>query len=300
MPRGFEFKGIITASLTPLTKKGKIKKDSVSQLVDFQLEHGINGFFLLGTFGEGVELSVFNRKEAAEAFLEHAKEKTPIILHVGAQNTEDAVELAKHAKDLGVKAIGAVAPYFFKPDLRGLVKHYQAIGSASDLPLFIYNNVGKQGYNITPTMFGEIAKGVPQVVGVKDTSYQIPQLQELIHKFGDRYQIIVGGDSVVYAGFVVGAKAHICGISNVFPELAVELYQSIAKGDYEKGKELQYEINDLREVFKSFKVDISPYKSALKLRGIDGGFMTPPLRDLEKEEEKKLIAELKSTYPSHQ
>jgi 4-hydroxy-tetrahydrodipicolinate synthase len=297
MPREFEFKGIITALLTPLTKDREIKKDSIHQLIDFQLENGVNGFFLLGTFGEGVGLSVSKRKEAAEAFLEFVKEKNSIILHVGAQNTEDSIELAEHAKNIGVKAIGAVAPYFFKPDLKGLIKHYQAIASASDLPLFIYNNVGKQAYNITPAMFGEIAKNVPQVEGIKDTSYQIPQLQELIHKFGDKYEIIIGGDSIIYVGFLVGAKAHICGISNVFPELAVELYQSIKKGDYEKGKELQFKINDLREVFKSFKVDISPYKAALRQRGIDGGFVSPPLRNLEKEEKRRLIAGLKDIYP---
>jgi dihydrodipicolinate synthase/N-acetylneuraminate lyase len=286
--------GIITALLTPLEKEGNVKKDGVKQILDFQYGHGINNFFLLGTFGEGVALSVEKRKRIAETFFEHAKKDMHFILHVGAQRTEEAVELAKHAKDLGAEAIAAVAPYFFRPDSKGLITHYQEIARAGGAPLFIYNNVGKQGYNISPDIFSELVKAIPEIGGIKDTSYDIPQLQEFVDRFGKEYQIIAGGDSIVYAAFCVGAEAHICGIANVYPEIPLKIWNLFSHKDFEQARKEQFYLNKLRGAFKKIKVDVSPYKSALKLKGVDCGTVAPPLRNLEPDEERELFNALKA------
>jgi dihydrodipicolinate synthase/N-acetylneuraminate lyase len=153
--------------------------------------------------------------------------------------------------------------------------------------------VGRQGYNIAPDNFGKIAKSVPQVVGIKDTSYSIPQLQELVSKFGENYTIIGAGDTLIYAAFMTGAPAFISGISNVFPRLTIDIYEAVKRGNYEKARELQFELNKLRAILKKGPT-ITPYKEALKiLQGIDLGTVSSPLRPMTKREIEELKSELR-------
>ena len=287
MKLDFKIEGVITALITPLTSNEGINEKEFKKLVDFQIKHDIKGFFVTGTLGEGMKLPLETRKRAMEIVVEHTKRRVPVIVHVGTSSTKTTVELAKHAADVGADAIGAIGPFFYKPDLQGLIKHYKAIGESVDIPLFIYNNAGRQGYNIDPNMFGKIAREVPQIVGLKDTSYNVEQLHEYVHKFGGEYIIAAAGDSMMFVAFVIGAQAHISGISNLFPELAVDLYNSVKKGNLERAKQLQSKINDIRRVLKKVS-EIAAYKAALKLRGINAGIPSSPLRPLTDEEFQEL------------
>ena len=293
MVKKFKIEGIITALLTPLTKDEQIKEDAFKELIDFQIEHGINGFFPVGTAGEGMKLSLEKRKKAAEIVVKQTNRRVPIILHVGTQDTDMTLQLAKHAENLGVDAIGAVGPFFYAPDIQGLIQHYKRIGEAVDLPLFIYNNVARQGYNIDLDMFGKIAKAVPQVAGIKDTSYRVDQLQDYVYRFGKNYTVIGASDSLIFANFAVGADAHICMVSNVFPEFSVQIYEEIRKKNYEKAREIQFRLNDILAALKKGPY-ITTYKEALKLRGIDVGTVSSPLRPMTEEEKKTLRENLKS------
>jgi len=287
LSRKFKIEGIVTALVTPLTENEQIKEDSFGELIDFQIEHGVQGFFPLGTAGEGMKLSLEKRKKAAEIVVDRTNGRVPIILHVGTQDTEMTIELAKHAEDIGVDAIGAVGPFFYKPDTKGLIQHYKRIGEAVDLPLFVYNNVSGQGYNISVETFGKIAEASPNVSGVKDTSYRVDQIQEYVHKFGKDYTIISAGDSLIFANFVVGAAAHICAVSNVVPELPVQIYNAVKMKDYEKARELQFKLNDIRNAMKRGPY-LTPYKEGLRLRGIDVGTVSSPLRPMTNEEKETL------------
>jgi len=292
LAKKFEIEGIITALVTPLTKHEQIDENSFKELIDFQINCGVHGFFPLGTAGEGMKLSLKKRKRAAEIVVDQTNGRVPIILHVGTQDTEMTIELAKHAKDIGVDAIAAVGPFYYKPDTQGLIQHYMRIGEVVDIPLFVYNNVGRQGYNINTEMFGKIAETTPQISGIKDTSYRVDQLQDYIYKFGKNYTIIGAGDSLIFANFAVGAVAHISMISNAFPELAVQIYDAIKMKNYEKARELQFRLNNIREVLRNGPY-IATYKEALKLRGIDVGTVSSPLRPMTEEEKKTLRENLK-------
>jgi len=289
--RKFEIEGIITALVTPLTEKEEIKEDGLRQLIDFQIEHGVNGFFPLGTTGEGMKLSLEKRKKVAEIVVDHTDGRVPIILHVGTQDTEMTIELAKHGRDIGVDAIGAVGPFFYTPDSEGLIQHYKRISDAVDLPLFVYNNAGKQGYNISPRTFGRIAEAASNVCGVKDTSYRVDQIQEYVYRFGRDYTIISAGDSLIFANLAVGAVGHICAVSNAFPEIPVQIYNAVKAKDYDRARELQFKLNEIRDALKKGPY-LTPYKEALRLRGIDVGTVSSPLRAMNEKEKRTLKEDL--------
>jgi len=285
------FEGVITAIVTPLNHNGELKENSIREIVDFQVGRGIHGLFPLGTLGEGIYLPVSHRKRVAELVIEQAKSKIPVIIHIGAAEAEKAVELAKHAGEIGADAVCSVAPIYYRPDAKSLIEYFKQIAKASKLPVFIYNNVGRQGYNIDPKLFGRIASEVPEIVGVKDTSYNVDQITSYIQEHSSKYIIMGAGDSMMLINFALGAAGHVCAVSNIFPELTLSLYKAVKEGNIVKARELQFKISSIRNILK--EVDIAPYKAALKIRGIDAGYPAKPLRPLTDDECKALLEKLK-------
>lgn len=141
-------------------------------------------------------------------------------------------------------------------------------------------------------MFEKTVREVPRIVGLKDTSYSVEQLHEYVHKYGDEYIIAAAGGSMMFVAFVIGAQTHISGISNLFPELAVNLYNSVKRGDFEKAKQLQSKINDIKPILKKVS-EIAAYKAALKLHGINAGIPSSPLRPLTDKEFQELKRNLR-------
>lgn len=286
-----KFKGVITATVTPLNADGELKEDSIRKLIDFQVEKGVHGLFPLGTLGEGIYLPVGLRKKVAETVIDQVKSSIPVILHIGAAEAKTTAELAKHAGEIGVNAVCAVAPIYYRPDARGLIEYFRQIAKASKLPVLIYNNVGRQGYNIDPKLFGEIVSEVPEVIGIKDTSYNVDQITSYVQEYGDRYIIMGAGDSMMLTNFTLGAVGHVCAVSNIFPELALSLYKAVENSNIAKARELQFKVSSIRNILRG--IDIAPYKAALKLRGIDAGYPAKPLRPLTDDESNALLDKLR-------
>jgi 4-hydroxy-tetrahydrodipicolinate synthase len=285
-------KGIITAIVTPFDKHENLLEPSYRQLIDFQIEKGIHGLFVLGTAGEGPKLPNEKRKKIAEVCVDHVNGRIPVILHVGTASTEMSKDLAKHAADIGADYIGVVGPYFYTYDLQCLVLHYKEIGSAADIPMLIYNNSGRQGYNITPSMFGAIAEEVPTLVGIKDTSHSVEQVARYYELFKRKFAILMGGDAVIYPALCAGADGEINTVSNAFPEYPLEVYNCFIKDDHAGALEAQIKANKIRDVLKVGPY-LTPYKEACKLRGIDTGIVSKPLRPLTEKERAFLVNGLK-------
>jgi len=283
-----KLEGIVTALVTPVGRNFETLRDGLKSLIEFQVKNGISGFFILGTYGEGLLLSKERRKKFVESVIEFTPSNIPVIINVSATDVETAYELALHAKDVGATAVSAVGPIYHKPDKQGLILFYKYIAKV-DMPLLVYNNVGRQGYNIDPATFGSIAEAVSNVVGIKDTSYRIDQIRKYVEKFGNKYTIAGAGDSLIALTFVVKAHAHICGISNAFPELAVKIYRLVKEGNVEEALKIQGLIDELRSKIKKFPIESAAViKEILKLRGINAGYPLIPIRELSDEEKKEL------------
>ncbi|MEM2841899.1 MAG: dihydrodipicolinate synthase family protein [Thermoproteota archaeon] len=281
--------GIITAILSPLDHEGNLIKESVLQQLEFQKNAGVDGIFALGTFGEGPYLNFRLKKELIGMLAEHSK--LPIIVHVGSSLLEDVLKLVRECNEYNnIFGVSSIAPFFYRPDERALITFYEMISKVSTKPVYIYNNPGRQGYNITPETFGRISQAVEGVAGIKDTSYNIEQIQSLIQRFSGSHDIYGAGDSLIFVQLMLAVKGHICGISNVFPEIAVKIRDHVYGGMYREALKFQYELNAIRKALQEFNLDIAPYKAAMKLRGIDVGVPVRPLRPLS-EEECKIITD---------
>lgn len=273
----YKVEGILTALITPLTKDNDLCVECIKSMIEFQVSRGVNALFLTGTYGEGVILSNAVKQKVYRYALEFSPGKLSLLPHVGGADVDYVAALARAARDFGYRVVSVVGPIYHKPTRRGLAEFFSYIASKSDVEIVIYNNKGRQGYNISPDDFEYISREVPAVVGIKDTSYDIEQMMEYVKRFGADYFIGGAGDNFLYITFVIGMSAHICGISNAFPEIAVELYRAVKSGDHSKALDLQYRIVRIRRVLARFGLETQELlREVLRFRGIDPGY--PPIQ----------------------
>ncbi len=292
--------GVITAAITPLTPDGNIKEDSLADFIDFQVGNGIKGFFLLGTYGEGLAVHPKKRMYFLERFLEHTQSNILIIVNVSSTVPEVSLELARHAADLRVDAISSLPPIYYNQDLRGLVRYF-SLFSKIDLPVLIYNNPHRQNYDVTPSFFENIAREVPNLKGIKDSSGSIERVYKLLSAdYAKNYFIAIANDLMILHTFLLGGKAHICGLSNLFPEIAHKIYVSLISNDLKLAIELQNILSKIREAMKEIPVDSSAVvKELLKSRGIDPGSPSLINRELTQDEKNKVLNRVRSVIHSH-
>ena len=277
----FMIEGILPAIITPFDEEGNVEFKYLKDVVNFQMRKGVHGFFVCGSAGEGALMSTEQRKTVAEAVLNEVKGRVPIIVHVGSTNTNEAVELAKHANTIGAAAVGAITPFYFKPDLEGLIEHYRSIAKAISIPVFIYNIPRLSGFNVTPDIARKICS-IENVIGIKDSSESLVQIQEIIETVPKHIIVINGTDTLLFEALMAGVRGQISNVANVIPELMVDIYDSYKKGEYNKALHLQFKVNAVKRILEG--LPISPVKAALELRGVKAGFPKRPLRPLSAEE----------------
>jgi 4-hydroxy-tetrahydrodipicolinate synthase len=277
--------GLITALLTPFDKFGEVKEDSLRSLVEFQVDGGVDGLFLCGTAGSGVLMRPDQRVKVFKTVVDQSVDRVKILAHVGSTSTEEAVNLAKEAEDVGVNAIVAVPPFYMKPDEESILNYFKAIAMMVNLPLYIYNIPGNALNAVTPDMMVKLSE-VKNIVGVKDSSRNFINLLEYIRVLPENFTVICGSDSYIYPAILMGAKGCITGYANPFPEIYSRFMKTIAEGNHEEAKKQQFYITELRKVFQ--KPPLAPHYEALRMRGIDAGYPRPPLRSLKPEEKETL------------
>lgn len=281
-------RGIITALVTPLRSDYGIKDDVLDELLEFQLRSGVKGFFVLGTYGEGVALPTPKRMKFLEALLDHLPSSVPVIVNVTSTSAESSLELARHAGDAGCPAVAVMPPLFYKPDSLGLREFYRFISKAG-VPLMIYNNPGRQGYSLSVSEVEGLIGDIGSIAGIKDSSGEVERIQALVERLGDKIFVAAAKDSLIAYSLLVGAHAHVCGLCNVIPEVAVRIYEHISSNRLREALELQALVNRLREAVREAKLEApAVIKELLRMRGIDVGVPVTPMRSLTREESGRL------------
>jgi dihydrodipicolinate synthase/N-acetylneuraminate lyase len=270
-----EFKGIVSALITPLSNY----REKIAELIDFQMKRGIRGFFILGTMGEGVKLGREARCEVAEATVEYVGPRGIVIL--------DTVRyLTRHASRIGASAVSAVAPFKYNTD--SLISFYQSIADISSIPVLVYNNPGRQGYQIPVEGLQKILETVKPYVGLKESSGYPDYLLRILNKFGGSRFLAAGGDHLLAYSFIIGYDVHVSSLATIYPELAVSVFEHVKAGKLQEALKLQQRLNNIRVILKSIGPDTASNRYALKLRGIDVGKPIEPARELTTDEMRTL------------
>ena len=284
-----KYKGIFPAFYACYDNDGNISTQATKDFVEYLIGKGVAGLYVGGSSGECIYLSVEERKQTLEAVMEVAKGRIAIIAHVACNNTKDSQELARHAESLGVDAIAAIPPIYFRLPERAIAKYWNDISAAApNTDFVIYNIPQLAGVALTLSLFDEMLKN-SRVIGVKNSSMPIQDIQMFKRQAAiNNKEVVVfnGPDEQFIGGRIIGADGGIGGTYGVMPELFVKLNSLIESGDFENAGKLQDDIDEV--IYTMCSANGNMYavaKAALKkLSGIDLGGVRAPLLNLSDED----------------
>lgn len=267
--------GAITAIVTPFTKKGEVDFPALKRLFDYQIDNGINGIIVCGSTGEAVTLNDEEYAQVVKFAVDTAGGCVPVWAGAGSNSTARAVALSKIAKAQGAGGLLHVTPFYNKPTPNGLVAHYKAIADAVDLPIILYNVPGRTGSNVLPAVIVRIVREVPRVVGVKEASGNINQIDEMIKSAPAGFIVLSGDDALTLPAMILGARGCISVVANEAPKEFTALCQACLRSDWVLANELHAKLLDLMNV-NFIETNPIPVKTALAMMGmIEESFRLP-------------------------
>ncbi len=269
--------GVSPAMATPLIPgTHTVNVAAVPALVDFLAEKGVKGLFIGGTTGEGILLDDDQRRALHEAAVAAAKGRVAVLLHVGAQRTETAVALAKHAAELRPDALVAMTPTFYGMSDAALTRYFQGIAEAApDIPLFVYDIPQFAVNGISPSLLASLTRDIPSLAGLKSSRVDVQVVRQLIDALPHDRILLAGNESAALGSLALGADGLISGLSTAIPEPFVAMTRTFAEGDIDGAREWQRCINRLLAVLGGAR--IGGIKAILNQRGIEVGPPTPTL-----------------------
>lgn len=299
-----KYKGVIPAFYACYDEKGEISPAGVQRLAQYFIDKGVKGVYVNGSSGECIYQSVEDKKIVLENVMKVAKGKLTVIAHVACNNTKDSMELAAHAESLGVDAIASIPPIYFRLPDHAIAKYWNDISSAApNTDFVIYNIPQLAGVALSNSLFAEMRKN-PRVIGVKNSSMPVQDIQMFKADAGDDYIIFNGPDEQFISGRVIGAEAGIGGTYGVMPELFLKMDELVRAGKLEDAMPIQYAANSI--IYKMCSAHGNMYaviKAILKLNeGFDIGSVRAPLAELTTEDMKiveeaaQMIKDAKAKY----
>jgi len=284
--------GVIPPMITPFNLNGDVDNDCLQELVGFLMNH-VHGLFICGTYGSGPLMELEQRKKVAEIVSKKITGKIKLVVHVGTTNTKSAVKLAKHAQDVGASFISSVPPYYYSHNNNEIMEYFSKLVDSVNIPVYVYNNPKTVGYAVSADLLNKLAD--IGISGVKDSSFDIIVLNDYIRKIRKSgFDVVLGTEAMFLPASLLGIKAYIPGLGNVFPELMVEFYDYCMNNNFEKAKEIHNKVLALREIMHSAGANIPAVHEMLKFRKINAGIPKSPYLPLSKEISNSIHEKLRS------
>ncbi len=286
------FKGSIVAIVTPF-KEDRVDEKTLKDLVEFQIKNGTNGIVPCGTTGESPTLSTAEHERVIEICITAAKKRVPIIAGTGSNSTAEAVSLTEHAEKAGANAALIVCPYYNKPSQKGIYLHFKAIAESVAIPIIIYNIPGRTGRNIEPDTIAKLAKDFKNIVGVKEASGQLEQMQTIKRLCPKKFALLSGDDALTLPVLQIGGVGVISVAANIIPRDVSDLIKMFESGNVAKAEQLH---NKMLPLVNALFIDTNPIpvKIAMGILKMCSPQLRLPLCEMSDENLAKLKSALKN------
>ncbi len=295
--RGIGLQGIICPMVTPFDDQGRIVESSFCAVIDFLLEHDIDGIMVGGTTGEGMSLTTAERMRLCELAVEQVGGRVPVIAHTGCVTTAETVELARHAQSAGATASSVIVPYFYTFDDESLFQHFVTVAEATpDLPTLLYTFPGNAKNDISPALLKRLLDATDNIVGFKSSSSDLVRFHDYVQAGGPEFIAICGSDALMLPALALGSHGQISGNANVFPETPNSLLDAFRAGDLAEAQRQQQTIDRIRRTLGD-GLHPAYFKAGLRLRGVPAGHVRPPMRELSPQEQARLEHEMEQLVP---
>jgi 4-hydroxy-tetrahydrodipicolinate synthase len=286
------FNGALTALVTPF-RDGSVDEPALRDLIEWQIQSGIDGLVPCGSTGESATLSHTEHDTVIRITVDQARKRVPVVAGTGSNSTAEAIRLTASAREMGADGALLISPYYNKPTQDGIFRHYKTIAASVDLPLIAYNIPGRTGSNIAPETFARLAE-IKNVVGVKEASASMDQSSDILHLCGDKLTILSGDDALTLPLMSLGAKGVISTISNVMPREMHDLAAAALGKDFDRAREIHFQMLPvMRALF--IETNPIPVKQALALMGRCANELRMPLVAMTAGPAEKLRAAMKES-----
>lgn len=248
-------KGMGVALVTPFKKDKSIDFDALARLLEYQIKNGVDYMVVLGTTAETATLSNEEKIAVRSFVVERVAGRIPLVIGIGGNNTMALVDELKNTDLTPFSAVLSVVPYYNKPSQEGIYQHYKAIAEASPIPIVLYNVPGRTGVNMTAETTLRLAREYDNIVGIKEASGNISQMDDIIKNKHEDFMVISGDDGITYPLIAMGAVGVISVIGNAFPKEFSRMVRLALQGDYERALTIHHRFTEL---FSLLFVDGNP------------------------------------------
>lgn len=248
-------KGMGVALITPFKADKTVDYDALARLLEYQIKNGVDYLVALGTTAETATLTADEKKSLRKFIVERVHDRVPLVIGIGGNNTKSVINEINSTDLSHFSAILSVVPYYNKPSQEGIYQHYSAIAKASPLPVILYNVPGRTGVNMTAETSLRLAKEHANIVGIKEASGNISQMDEIIKNKPDDFMVISGDDGITFPLITLGAVGVISVIGNAFPREFSRMVRLALNGDYDNALLIHHRFTEL---FSLLFVDGNP------------------------------------------
>jgi 4-hydroxy-tetrahydrodipicolinate synthase len=271
------FTGAMVALITPF-HDGDIDWQTLDEVIDFQLENGIDAIVPVGTTGECPTLSHDEHKKVIERVVKTAGGKVPVIAGAGSNSTAEAIELTAFSKKVGADASLQVCPYYNKPTQEGFYQHFKAIAEEIDLPMVLYNIPGRCGAGLTPETVARLAE-IENVVAIKEATGSMDQASEIAARCD--ITILSGDDSLTLPLASLGGKGVISVVANIVPADVKAMTDLILQGDFVSALKWHKKLFPLSKGMLTLATNPIPIKAAMAMLNMASEELRLPMTPLE-------------------
>ena len=282
-----EWRGVFPALTTKFTTDDQLDLSLFEKNLREQINAGVDGIILGGTLGEASVLTTSEKEKLVRHSIQVIDERIPVILNIAEGSTRDAIRQAALAKEWGARGLMVLPPMRYKTDARETVEFFRAVAASTPLPIMIYNNPVDYKTEVTPDMFEELISS-PNIQAVKESTRDISNVTRMISRFGNRFKILCGVDTIALEELVMGASGWVAGLVCAFPKETVAIYRLVRAGHYEEA------ISIFRWFLPVLELDIHPklvqyIKLAESRTGLGSEHVRAPRLTLIGEERKRIL-----------
>ena len=285
------FTGAFVALVTPF-QDGELDLRTLDELIDFQLEGGIDGIVPVGTTGECPTLSHEEHKKVIERVVKAVGGKVPVIAGAGSNSTAEAIELTAFSRKVGADATLQVCPYYNKPTQEGFYQHFKAIAEEVDLPIVLYNIPGRCGAGLTPDTVVRLAE-LENVVAIKEATGSLDQASEISTRCD--LTILSGDDSLTLPLAAVGGKGVVSVVANIVPADVKAMTDLILEGDFTSALKWHKKLFPLSKNLLKLSTNPIPIKAAMAILNLAPEELRLPMTPME-EEKKTVLKRILTDY----
>ena len=276
-----EIKGIIVPILTPMHEDETVNYEELVNQIERLIAAGVHGIFVFGTNGEGYILDEEEKAEIIRVAVKAVNGRVPVYAGTGCVSTRDTIRMSQKAKELGADVLSIITPSFAAASQEELIRHFETVANAVDMPILLYNIPARTGNALAPATVQKLSQ-VANIVGAKDSSGNFDNILQYIEKTrgGDKpFAVLSGNDSLILWTLLAGGNGAIAGCANVFPHTMVSIYEKFTAGDLEWARKAQDSIRPFRDIFK-FGNPNTIVKTAVKELGYPVGLCRAPFNSL--------------------